>query len=101
MIIKKDETREPFDSDKLFKGVARACEKRPISADVMRRLVSDVEQEIREGLKPEIRSTEIGKMVMEKLRFIDEVAYIRFASVYRQFKDAESFKKEIDKLKKN
>lgn len=99
MVIKKDETREPFSDEKLFKGIARACEKRPVSAEVINKLISDVEQEIRESLKSEVKTTEIGRLVMEKLKFIDEVAYIRFASVYRQFKDVESFKKEIEKLK--
>jgi len=99
MVVKKDGRREPFDREKLARGIRKACEKRPVSEDDIEKLVFQVEQDVRETLKNEIKSTELGEVVIKRLKDIDEVAYIRFASVYRQFRDVESFKKEIDKLK--
>jgi len=99
-VIKKDGKRESFDRDKLLSGVLKACEKRPIPRERAEKLVSEVEAELRNHDGKEIPSTEIGKLVMEKLRDLDKVAYIRFASVYREFTDLSSFEKELIKLRK-
>jgi len=104
LVIKKDGRREPFDRKKILSGVLRACEKRQISMDEIERLVTSVEQAIQKKTDREINSREIGELVMEKLKKLDDVAYVRFASVYRQFKDVEQFMKELkvilDKEKK-
>ena len=98
MVIKKDKTRQPFNKEKLLSGVMRACEKRPVSISEMERLIDDVEAEIQNSLKREVTSNEIGEIVMRKLKNIDDVAYVRFASVYRQFKDINTFMDELHKL---
>ncbi len=100
-VIKKDGKRESFDRDKLLSGVLKACEKRPIPRERVEKLVGEVEAELRNQDDKEIPSTEIGKLVMEKLRDLDKVAYIRFASVYREFTDLSSFETELVKLRKN
>lgn len=98
VVIKKDKSREAFDSSKLLAGMVRACEKRPVSLSVLEQAVEDIEMGLRSSLDKEIPSTHIGELAMEKLREIDEVAYVRFASVYRQFKDIDSFMKELQTL---
>ena len=91
MVIKKDENREEYDRNKIEGGVLRACHKRPVSADQIGRLVDEVETEIFNSGKKEVSSKEIGEMVMDKLKDLDAVAYVRFASVYREFKDVNTF----------
>ena len=98
MVIKKDGTREPFDSEKILSGVRKACEKRPVSTADMELLVDNVVREVFNSLEQEVRSEAIGEMVMNRLKDLDEVAYVRFASVYRQFKDVSTFMKELEKL---
>lgn len=99
MVIKKDGSRELFDSEKIRKGFIRACEKRPISLDKIEKTVRDIETKLRDGNKKEIKAKTIGEMIMKSLKKLDTVAYIRFASVYREFKDLEDFKNEIKELK--
>lgn len=98
MVIKKDKTRESFDRMKLLNGIVRACEKRPVTMQQMETAVSDIEQALQSSMRNEIPSTEIGELVMDKLKELDEVAYVRFASVYRQFKDISTFRDELNKL---
>lgn len=98
LIIKKDGKREIFDSNKLFAGLMKSCEKRPVSTDTIDRVVEDIERDLRNSMDKEITSSIVGEKVMEKLKVLDEVAYVRFASVYRQFKDIETFLKEIEGL---
>ncbi len=98
VVVKKDKSREVFDRDKLFNGMLRACQKRPVSLEVLERAVNDIEAQLQNSLDREIPAKQIGEYAMEKLREIDEVAYVRFASVYRQFKDVQSFKDEISRL---
>ena len=98
MVIKKDKTRQTFDREKLLNGLLRACEKRPVSIDMLEKLVDEIESQILNSLKREITTQEIGEMVMAKLKELDEVAYVRFASVYRQFKDINTFMAELRKL---
>ena len=98
IVIKKDGSREAFDADKLLRGFLRACEKRPVSMDQISSAIADIESEIRGGLDREVSSTAIGEMAMNKLKDLDEVAYVRFASVYRQFKDINTFMDELKKL---
>ena len=93
MLIKRDGTRQPYSRDKLLAGVMKACEKRPVSQQRLEQLVDQVEQKLFGTLESEVSSKTIGEMVMEELREIDEVAYVRFASVYRQFKDINTFMK--------
>ncbi len=100
MVIKKDKSRQPFDRNKLFNGIMRACEKRPVSLETVEMAIDDIELEIQNSLDREVSSDKIGQLVMEKLRGIDEVAYIRFASVYRDFKDIHSFLEELNSLLK-
>ena len=100
MIIKKDKSRESFNRDKLLKGMVRACEKRPVAIDTLEKIVDEIEAEIQNSLDREITSDKIGELVMDKLKDVDEVAYVRFASVYRQFKDINTFKEELEKLLK-
>ena len=95
LVIKKDQRREPFDRDKIYNGILRACEKRPVSVAQMQNVVSEIEKSIVDDMKRETTSLEIGERVMEKLKGLDQVAYIRFASVYRQFKDITEFLNEI------
>lgn len=101
MVIKKDKRREPFDSSKIMRGLTRACEKRPISVDMIEDMVYKVETKIYNTLEREITSDQIGEMLLEQLKDVDEVAFIRFASVYRDFKDVETFRNEINKIVKH
>ena len=98
VVIKKDGSRQSFDRSKVLSGVIRACEKRPVPLDVQEKIVSEVEQAIQNEMDREIPSARIGELVMDKLKDVDEVAYVRFASVYRQFKDVDSFMRETTKL---
>jgi len=98
IVIKKDGRREPFDRNKILSGLLKACEKRPVSLERLDRLVNDVEREIRNSLKGEVESREIGEMAMNRLKEVDEIAYVRFASVYRQFKDVGKFLEELEVL---
>jgi transcriptional repressor NrdR len=98
VVIKKDGRRQPFDRTKILTGLLKACEKRPVSLDRLERLVDEVERDIRNSLRGEIESREIGEMVMEKLMDVDEIAYVRFASVYRQFRDVGKFLEELERL---
>jgi transcriptional repressor NrdR len=97
-IIKKDGRREPFSKEKLAKGIWKSCEKRPISQSDVESIISNIEKELRAIGESELKSNVVGEKVMEKLKNLDKVAYIRFASVYREFKDVEEIKKEIEKL---
>ncbi len=97
--MKKDGRREPYKKEKLLNGILKATEKRPIALEQINKLVESVEQQIRGRGKLEVPSTYIGDIVMRKLKRLDEVAYIRFASVYRQFKDVASFQAELKRLK--
>lgn len=101
IVIKKDKSREAFDRDKLMTGLLRACEKRPVSIDTLDTLIDKIETTLQNSLDREVSSEKIGELVMEKLKKIDEVAYVRFASVYRQFKDINTFMKELNKLLNN
>ena len=98
MVVKKDGSRQSFDRNKVLSGLIRACEKRPVSFDTLEGIVNEVEQALQNELKQEISSAEIGELVMDKLKKVDEVAYVRFASVYRQFKDIDTFMAELNKL---
>ena len=98
IVIKKDGSRESFDRQKLLTGMLRACEKRPVSIETLDRAITDIETVIQNSLDREVSSEKIGELVMEKLKDIDEVAYVRFASVYRQFKDINTFMTELNKL---
>lgn len=101
MIVKKDGRREPFDPQKLMRGLRKACEKRPISIDALERIVARIQQEIQERGEKEVPSRRIGEDVMSALHALDDVAYVRFASVYREFKDIEEFLSELQELLKN
>ena len=103
IVIKKDQRREPFERQKILNGLLRACEKRPVSIATIESLVSSIEKELRNRMDQEISSDTIGELVMAGLKKIDEVAYVRFASVYRQFKDVATFMQELQELlsKKN
>ncbi|MCR5150537.1 MAG: transcriptional regulator NrdR [Clostridiales bacterium] len=98
MVIKKDNSRELFNRDKLLNGIMRSCEKRPVSLNEIENAVSEIEQQIENSLNREVTSTYIGELAMDKLKNLDEVAYVRFASVYRQFKDINTFMDELKKL---
>jgi len=98
VVIKKDGSREEFSRDKLLRGLLRACEKRPISVGQLEVIVSDVEREVRNTALAEVESRVVGELVMEMLYPVDEVAYVRFASVYRQFRDINMFLKELNGL---
>ena len=101
VVVKKDKSREPFDRNKVLSGLLRACEKRPVSIERLDKAVDDIEAQIQNSLEREVSTTKIGEYVMEQLMAIDDVAYIRFASVYRQFKDIQSFHDAIRKLMEN
>ena len=98
IVIKKDRSREVFDRDKLLNGLMRACEKRPVSIDTLEKIIDDIEASLQNSLDREVTSEKIGELVMDKLKTVDEVAYVRFASVYRQFKDINTFMSELSKL---
>lgn len=99
MIIKKDNCREPFDRQKLIGGLMRAVVKREVPAETLESIVDDIERELRSNFQHEVVSQDIGNMILKRLKNIDKVAYIRFASVYKEFSDIEEFNKELDKLR--
>ncbi|MEQ8200836.1 MAG: transcriptional regulator NrdR [Syntrophomonadaceae bacterium] len=99
LVVKKDGSREQFDRNKILAGILRACEKRPVSSETIEGTVDSIEAELRDYSDREVSSMIIGEMVMDKLQALDEVAYVRFASVYRQFTDLNSFISAIDQLK--
>lgn len=101
MVVKKDMRREAFDRDKVLAGIRKACEKRPVSGEKVEQLVSEIERELAESGETEVESSRIGEQVMEQLRKLDQVAYVRFASVYRSFKDIREFMAELSKLLTN
>lgn len=101
LVVKKDDSRETFDKNKIIVGLIRACQKRPISRNQIEEMAASIERKISNRMLSEISSEEIGEMVMEKLRDVDEVAYVRFASVYRQFEDINTFLLEIKRLKES
>ena len=98
MVVKRDGRREPFDSEKIRIGIRKACEKRPVAADVQDKLVEDVTREVFNTLASEVTTRDVGEILMRKLKDVDEVAYVRFASVYREFKDTQTFMKELQHL---
>ena len=101
VVIKKDKSRETFDRNKLLNGLLRACEKRPVSIDMLEKIVDEIETMLQNSLDREVPSSLIGKYAMEKLKDVDEVAYVRFASVYRQFKDINTFMDELNRMIKS
>ncbi len=98
IVVKKDKTREVFDRAKMLNGIIRACEKRPVSLKEIERITDNIEKKLQNSLENEITSDRIGELVMEELKNLDDVAYVRFASVYRQFKDINTFMDELKKL---
>ena len=98
MVIKKDGSRQSFDRNKVMGGLIRACEKRPVPYQILEQLVAEIEQVLQNQMEREVSSAQIGELVMERLKKVDEVAYVRFASVYRQFKDINTFMTELNKL---
>ena len=101
MVVKKDRSREAFDRQKLLRGLQRACEKRPVTYKMLEKAVDNIEQVLMSGYEREVGSGRIGELAMEELKQIDEVAYVRFASVYRQFSDIDTFMKELKQLLNN
>ena len=101
IVVKKDKSREVFDRNKLFNGMLRACEKRPVSLEKIETAVNEIEAALQNSLDREVTSVHIGELAMDKLKDLDEVAYVRFASVYRQFKDINTFMHELNKLLEN
>ena len=101
MLIKRDGSRQPYDRQKLLNGIVKACEKRPVSSQQMEKLVNTVEQRLFASFDDEVSTRQIGEITMEELRKVDEVAYVRFASVYRQFKDINTFMEELNQLMKD
>ncbi len=99
LIVKKDKTREEFDKNKLLNGIIKACHKRPVTMSQMEKAANEIEFELQNDLSNEVPSSKVGVLVMEKLKDLDEVAYIRFASVYREFKDLDTFMKALEALK--
>jgi len=100
VVIKRDGTREPYDRTKLLNGIATACRKRPISAEKIEAIVNDIEDDLSDRYQTEIKSAEIGRMILDRLLEVDEVSYVRFASVYRKFTNIDKFAKELSKIKK-
>ena len=98
LVVKRDGNREIFDKTKILAGLVRACDKRPVPVAVLEQLVLDVEKELKNSMEREVPAMRIGDMVMERLRAVDDVAYVRFASVYRKFEDVETFIQEIHKM---
>lgn len=98
MVVKKDGSRQSFDRNKVLGGLIRACEKRPVSYATLESIVNDIEQTLQSQMDREVRSAQIGELVMDRLKKVDEVSYVRFASVYRQFKDINTFMSELSKL---
>ena len=98
MVVKRDKSREPFDRNKLMGGILRACEKRPVSLSQIEKVVDNIEAKLQSSLDREVTSFTIGELAIEQLKPVDEVSYVRFASVYRQFKDINTFMEELNKL---
>ncbi|MBQ6626128.1 MAG: transcriptional regulator NrdR [Ruminococcus sp.] len=98
IVVKRDKSREVFDRNKLTAGILRACEKRPVSIDQIEKVVDSIEAKLQSSLDREVTSGYIGELTMDELKTVDEVAYVRFASVYRQFKDINTFMEELNKL---
>lgn len=98
MVIKSDGSREAFDKQKVLRGMIRACYKRPIDTAILERCSDEIEQELRNSLRREVPAKEIGELVMDRLKALDEVSYVRFASIYRKFTDISSFRDELDKM---
>ena len=98
VVIKRDGSRQTFDKVKLINGMVRACEKRPVALTTLEKIADEIEQELQSGLEREVKTVDIGEMVMARLKAVDEVAYVRFASVYRSFKDINTFMDELTKL---
>ena len=98
VVIKKDGSRQSFDRQKVLRGMIRACEKRPVPLAEWERIADEIEQELQNSMEREIRTEDVGEKVMDRLRKVDQVAYVRFASVYRQFKDLDTFMAELNKL---
>ena len=98
VVIKRDGSRQTFDKTKLISSMVRACEKRPVTLGTLEKIADDIEQELQSSLEREIQTVDIGEMVMARLKEVDEVAYVRFASVYRSFKDINTFMEELSKL---
>jgi len=98
MVVKKDGSRQSFDRNKILGGLVRACEKRPVSFDTLENIALEIEQNLQSRIEREVSSLAIGEQVMERLKHVDQVAYVRFASVYRQFKDLNTFVEELNKL---
>lgn len=97
-VVKKDGSEELFDRNKILSGLLKSCYKRPVTREQLNALISDIESDLANSLRTQVTTTEIGTMVMDRLQKLDEVSYVRFASVYREFKDAETFMKELEKL---
>ena len=100
MVIKKDGSRQPFDSQKLLRGLVKACEKRPVPLAKLEEIVEEIESKVQNGPEKEMKASKIGQFVMKRLKALDKVAYVRFASVYREFKDVLEFKEELESLLK-
>ncbi len=100
LVVKRDGSRQSFDRMKVIGGMVKACEKRPVRVDEIERIADEIEQELQSSLEREVSSVQIGEMIMERLKDLDQVAYVRFASVYRQFKDINTFLEELNKLLK-
>ena len=100
MVVKKDGNRQAFDREKIIRGMIKSCEKRPVSAADIEEAVNNIEKKIENSMKKEISSLEVGEMVMDELKDLDEVSYVRFASVYREFKDLQSFVDELENFVK-
>ena len=98
IVVKRDKSREVFDRNKLTAGILRACEKRPVSLTQIEEMVDNIEAKIQSSLDREITTMQIGELAMEEIKKVDEVSYVRFASVYRQFKDINTFMEELNKL---
>ena len=98
VVIKRDGSRQTFDKVKLINGMVRACEKRPVALSELEKIADEIEQELQSNLEREIKTVDVGEMVMNRLKNLDEVAYVRFASVYRSFKDINTFMDELSKL---
>ena len=98
MVVKRDGRREELDREKIASGIRKACEKRPISAEVQEGMTEDIMRQISNRLCAEISSTDVGELVMQKLKAVDEVAYVRFAAVYKEFKDTQTFMEELQRL---
>ena len=98
VVVKRDGSRQTFDKVKLINGMVRACEKRPVALTTLEKIADEIEQELQSRLEREVKTVDIGEMVMSRLKSVDEVAYVRFASVYRSFKDINTFMDELTKL---